>query len=246
VARLTYVGRLLRWQPYARLIQAGRRLRFTRALFVEPPHPDHGVAIASFTDGDVRTLALRDPPPEPPPPLPADLPERFWLIVHSGPRDEVRELAEQPGRKRVDQELVGLERGQRLEQPGAVARDVEEVAAARKAVDRDAPDDARIVGERRRGDDRCVALEPQRVQQGARPHQVAEAAPHRVVDDGSADHAAAQYPWARSSAIRIWRSRAGMASISRSPNSAECTPAPLLATSRSLASRTDTRPPAAW
>ena len=99
-ARRTYVGRLLRWSEYTTTLHVPPRLSFARGLFVEDLHPDHDAAMRSCCD-DVRSLVLRDPPPDPTADVANDaalanvlrmLPQRFWLVVHSGPQDEVVEL----------------------------------------------------------------------------------------------------------------------------------------------------------
>lgn len=79
------VARLLRWDEYRRAVP-GPLPSFATAWIVEELEPDHD----AFVRGNSRrvvSLDLRRPP--------AAAPDRgapFWLIVHSGPEDEVREL----------------------------------------------------------------------------------------------------------------------------------------------------------
>jgi hypothetical protein len=86
--RLCYVGRLLRWQTYRARLRANLP-RFDHAYLVEPLHPDHHAEVASAC-GQVEDLSLNDPLslPAPLPPLP----DNTWVVVHSGPLEEVAEL----------------------------------------------------------------------------------------------------------------------------------------------------------
>jgi len=86
--QLCYVGRLLRWPLYRQRL-SGALPRFDVAYTVEPLHPDHAGAIAATSDR-VAQLDLIDPPPPPSPSLPPDT----WIVLHSGPADEVAELVE--------------------------------------------------------------------------------------------------------------------------------------------------------
>jgi predicted glycosyltransferase len=89
--RLTYVGRLLRSTAYFELYPNARAMRFARGYLVELLNADHEADVRRMVDGEVVALELRDPDPAPAEALPA-LPETFWLVVHSGPADEVAEL----------------------------------------------------------------------------------------------------------------------------------------------------------
>jgi hypothetical protein len=100
-APLHYVGRLLRWPAYTAAVPRAGVFEFDRAHLVEPLHADHDAAIQRAC-ADVRVLDLRDPPPPTDPAgavharagaPPLVLPARHWLLVHSGARDEVDQLA---------------------------------------------------------------------------------------------------------------------------------------------------------
>jgi hypothetical protein len=84
--RLCYVGRLLRWQPYCARLRAPLP-HFDTSYWVEPLHDDHALVIRAASD-DVKELHLEDPPTGAVPPLP----ENTWVVLHSGPPEEVREL----------------------------------------------------------------------------------------------------------------------------------------------------------
>jgi predicted glycosyltransferase len=84
--RLIYVGRLLRWPIYRARLRAALP-RFDAAFFLEPLHADHEAAMRA-TCSEVAVLDLVDPPSEPPQPLP----EGTWVVLHSGPPEETREL----------------------------------------------------------------------------------------------------------------------------------------------------------
>jgi hypothetical protein len=86
--RLGYVGRLLRWPVYRRRL-AGPLPHFDVAYAVEPLHPDHQAAITAVCERVVE-LALVDPSA---PPVPTVSPDT-WVVLHSGPPDEVNELVE--------------------------------------------------------------------------------------------------------------------------------------------------------
>jgi hypothetical protein len=86
--QLWHVARLLRWHNYAPLLR-GEPLAFDRCWCVEPLHVEH----RAFLDAHckvVEALELVDPPQ---PCAAAEEAEPYWLVVHSGPRDEVAELA---------------------------------------------------------------------------------------------------------------------------------------------------------
>ncbi|MBT2226630.1 hypothetical protein [Nonomuraea sp. NEAU-A123] len=95
-ARVVHLARLLRWDAYRPLIP-DRPLRFAHTWLAEPVSGPHLAYLRSVSDR-IDPLSLRDPPgpsataPEDlPGPLPAAVPGD-WLIVHSGPPEEVLEL----------------------------------------------------------------------------------------------------------------------------------------------------------
>ncbi len=88
-----YLARLLRWERYARRIQ-GPAPPLHRVHLLEPLNPDHADWLARQ---GARPVPLRLAEPDRPPPLEAmarlaALPPPRWLVVHSGPADEIREL----------------------------------------------------------------------------------------------------------------------------------------------------------
>jgi hypothetical protein len=96
-ARVVHLARLLRWDAYRPLIP-DRPLRFAQTWLAEPVSGPHLAYLRSVSDR-IDPLPLRDPPgppsmttPEGPPgPSPATAPGD-WLIVHSGPPEEILEL----------------------------------------------------------------------------------------------------------------------------------------------------------
>lgn len=91
---IDYLARLLRWDRYAQRLQ-GAPPPLARVHLLEPLNPDHADWLARRGAWPVP-LCLVDPEP-PPPPLDAmvrlaALPPSRWLVVHSGPAAEVREL----------------------------------------------------------------------------------------------------------------------------------------------------------
>lgn len=90
-ARLTYVARLLRSAAYFDLYRDALAMRFAGAYLVEPLSADHEAGLRRMIEGEIRALDLRDPALASAGALPA-LPESFWLVVHSGPGNEVAEL----------------------------------------------------------------------------------------------------------------------------------------------------------
>lgn len=108
-ARVVHLARLLRWDAYRSLIP-DRPLRFAQTWLAEPVSGPHLSYLRSVSDR-IDSLSLRDPPGPPPgtapgdpsgPPLataPGDLlgappmtAPGDWLIVHSGPPEEILEL----------------------------------------------------------------------------------------------------------------------------------------------------------
>ena len=85
---LCYVGRLLRWQAYRARLRAPLP-RFDHAYLVESLHPDHHAEVASACE-QVEDLSLNDPLSRPSQLL--SLPDNTWVVLHSGPAEEVAEL----------------------------------------------------------------------------------------------------------------------------------------------------------
>lgn len=83
-----HLARLLRWDEYSRL--AAEAPRFDLTWRLEALHAEHERWLHGAS-GAMRDLELVDPPAGDVP-LP-ELPEGYWLVVHSGPAAEVEELA---------------------------------------------------------------------------------------------------------------------------------------------------------
>lgn len=82
-ASVTHLARLLRWDAYRPLLPAAPP-RFDRTFILEPLHTQHEAYLRAMSD-EVVPLTLIDPPSEP-------LDVSGWLIVHSGPDKETRQL----------------------------------------------------------------------------------------------------------------------------------------------------------
>jgi hypothetical protein len=80
-ARTVHLARLLRWDAYRRVLPPDP-IRFDEVRTLEPLSDDH----AAFL-GPGEPLVLRDPPASA-----ADVPDGSWLIVHSGPAEEINDL----------------------------------------------------------------------------------------------------------------------------------------------------------
>ena len=91
--RLSYVGRLLRWPAYVAAVPAAVRARFDRAFIVERLHAEHEAVLRDSCD-EMVPLQPRDPPGDScgHDTFGRELPARFWLVVHSGPPEEIVEL----------------------------------------------------------------------------------------------------------------------------------------------------------
>lgn len=85
---LWHVARLLKWPVYEKRVAAAGLPEFDAVWETEPLHPDHERALRPFTR-DLRHVQLSDPPPSIGVPT---IDGRYWLVVHSGPPDEVGEL----------------------------------------------------------------------------------------------------------------------------------------------------------
>ncbi|WP_245623102.1 hypothetical protein [Spirillospora albida] len=81
--RVTHLARSLRWDAYRPLLPADPP-RFDRTFLLEPLQAGHESYLRAMSD-EVVPLTLIDPPAEP-----LDVPG--WLIVHSGPDEETRQL----------------------------------------------------------------------------------------------------------------------------------------------------------
>ena len=68
----------------------GRVPRFVTTWTIEPLEAEH-TAVLEECSGELVALALQDPPAAAPLRMPA-IPEPYWVIANSGPRDEVAEL----------------------------------------------------------------------------------------------------------------------------------------------------------
>ena len=98
---VTHLARLLHWSTYAESVgPPDHPLTFARTHVLEALHPDH-LAFLRAQCADVETLELTDPPDHdasgfdgaPAPDLwIADSGRPRWLVVHSGPEDELDEL----------------------------------------------------------------------------------------------------------------------------------------------------------
>jgi hypothetical protein len=90
---MDYVARLLRWDEYRRAVPA-ELPRFATTYVVEELTPPHAAFVREHSEV-VVTLKLAERVPTRPPGWRAISPPssaHFWLIVHSGPESEVREL----------------------------------------------------------------------------------------------------------------------------------------------------------
>jgi len=86
-----HVARLLRWDVYAGLVQ-GPPPRFARCWRLEALAQDHQAFLDAHCERS-DDLDLRDPPSAATSDAPGVAPsEKFWLVVHSGPKSEVDEL----------------------------------------------------------------------------------------------------------------------------------------------------------
>jgi hypothetical protein len=84
-----YVARLLCWDEYRRAVP-GEPPRFETTFLVEPLRPGHDAFVRAWSDRVVE-LDLQVCAESAAPVTPTD---DYWLIVHSGPADEVEELVE--------------------------------------------------------------------------------------------------------------------------------------------------------
>lgn len=85
----TYLARLLAWDRYSK-ITGNQFFIYNQTFVLEPLHHDHRFVIDRISE-TLSYLELDDPPQSKALPSIADL-ERHWLIVHSGPEEEVDDL----------------------------------------------------------------------------------------------------------------------------------------------------------
>ncbi|MEU8662535.1 hypothetical protein [Actinoplanes philippinensis] len=82
-ARTVHLARLLRWDAYRPLLPA-EPIAFDETWLLEDLTPEH----RAYLPGTAAPLTLSDPPGV----TPRGVAEGSWLIVHSGPGPEIREL----------------------------------------------------------------------------------------------------------------------------------------------------------
>ena len=85
----TYVARLLTWDRYSK-IAGNRFFIYNQSFVLEPLHEDHRYLIDRISE-TLAFLELNDPPQNTPLPEITDL-NQHWLVVHSGPDEEVEDL----------------------------------------------------------------------------------------------------------------------------------------------------------
>jgi hypothetical protein len=85
----TYLARLLKWDRYTK-VSGNQFFIFNQTFILEPLHDDHRFIIDRISE-TLSPLELSDPLQIKPLPAIADL-DRHWLVLHSGPDDEVDDL----------------------------------------------------------------------------------------------------------------------------------------------------------
>ncbi|WP_395111167.1 hypothetical protein [Actinomadura sp. SCN-SB] len=86
-ARVIHLARLLRWDAYRRVLPDDAP-RFDRTYVLEDLDPGH-LAYLRARSAEMAPLTLAAPPGV----GPSDVPPDAWVIVHSGPEEEIAELA---------------------------------------------------------------------------------------------------------------------------------------------------------
>jgi len=128
---LDYVGRLLRWEEYRRVVP-GPLPRFGTSYFAEELTPEHEAAIRAASDFVWSAAAM-------PPLLLNDEIEsgghgaalqKYWIVVHSGPESEVRELlAYATSQREIRNETARIVVATRCEMEGIERIDVDPPSA---------------------------------------------------------------------------------------------------------------------
>ncbi len=85
----TYLARLLVWDRYSK-VTGNQFYIFNQTFVLEPLHEDHRYIVDRISE-TLSPLELTDPPQNVPLPPIADL-EQHWLVLHSGPDEEVDDL----------------------------------------------------------------------------------------------------------------------------------------------------------
>jgi hypothetical protein len=85
----TYLARLIKWDRYSKKV-GNRLFIYQRTFVLEPLHQDHQFIVNRISEL-VLPLDLTDPPQHKPLPAIPDL-EYHWLILHSGPEEEINDL----------------------------------------------------------------------------------------------------------------------------------------------------------
>jgi hypothetical protein len=88
-----HVARRLRWTEYRRRL-TGPLPTYRRTFVVEPLEPEHRAVLAACSEA-LEDLDVTDPPPPLVVPFALGAPDLIaeaWLVVHSGPEVEIREL----------------------------------------------------------------------------------------------------------------------------------------------------------
>ncbi|MFI0452436.1 hypothetical protein [Actinomadura sp. 6N118] len=85
--RVVHLARLLRWENYRPVLPADPP-RFDLTFVLEPLAPEHHAHLEAVSR-EIAPLGLTDPPARPGGDLPSPT---GWLIVHSGPDEEILEL----------------------------------------------------------------------------------------------------------------------------------------------------------
>lgn len=85
----TYLARLLIWERYTKIC-GNQFFIFNQTFILEPLHEDHRFIIDRISE-TLSPLTLSDPPQAKPLPTITEL-EQHWMVLHSGPDEEVDDL----------------------------------------------------------------------------------------------------------------------------------------------------------
>ncbi|WP_051215474.1 hypothetical protein [Granulicoccus phenolivorans] len=115
---LRHLARRLRWDSYVRRLTI-HPPRYDTVWVTEELEPAHRAWLAADS-GVLEPLALSDPPLDPGPAAAVDLPEGVWLVIHSGPLQEVAQLVA-VARAYASGPIVIIAPGEGLRLPGVHA-----------------------------------------------------------------------------------------------------------------------------